>query len=77
MFVLVAAEPGEAGLDTMIEALNGIGAMVAISDTGTARAAFGVTGFPTAIVVEDGHVAFASFDFTETLPMMRERTLIR
>jgi hypothetical protein len=76
-FVLVEAEPGEAGLDTMVEALNGIGAMVVVSDTGTARAAFGVTGFPTAIVVEDGRVAFASFDFTEALPMMRERTLAR
>lgn len=75
--VLVAAGEGESGLDSLVESLRGIGTVAVCAEPAAVESAFGVDGYPSAIVVRDGLVEFASFAFTDALPMMRDEALTR
>jgi len=65
--VFLQAAPDEPELDSMLAALDGVGAIALIEPNGPAASALSVRAYPTALLVRDGEVAAASFDLADVL----------
>ena len=70
--VLLEGESGDPDLVAFAQPLDGIGTIATFSSLGPAARAFGVTAFPTAVLVDSGYVVDASFDYADLLPNARE-----
>jgi len=67
-YVFLRGDDNDAERDNMLETLAGVGTIATFDDVGGIGVAFGANGYPTALLVEDGVVAAASFKYAEVLP---------
>lgn len=68
LFVLLNSEPGDPDLPAMLVTLDGVATIAVYDGTAGVEDAFGSSGYPTAVRIEDGIIAAASYKYADVLP---------
>ncbi|HEY0641050.1 MAG TPA: TlpA disulfide reductase family protein [Pseudonocardiaceae bacterium] len=68
LIAFVLGRRDEPAAEDMLRSLAGAGTAALIDERGSVTTAFGVSAYPTAVMVDAGLVAATSFDYTDLLP---------